>query len=74
MVILIFSLSVKNPYIIDNPSKDLRWGGEVSFKVDLCVGIAEGKKKSKGVPRCKIVSIIIADASFDITDEVKCCV
>lgn len=38
------------------------------------MAIAEGKKRGKGVPRCKIVSILIADASYDITEEVKLCV
>lgn len=59
---------------LDNPDKDLRWGGETAFKIDLCVAIAEGKKKSKSIPRCKIVSILIADAPFSIVDEVKLCV
>ena len=38
------------------------------------MALAEGKKRSKWTPRCKIVSILIADASFDIIDEVKACV
>lgn len=59
---------------VDNPSKDLSWGGETAFKVDLCLALAEGKKRSKWTPRCKIVSILIADASFDIVDEIKVCV
>jgi hypothetical protein len=52
----------------------LSWGGEVSFKVNVCLSIAEGKNKIKGLDRCKIVSIIMGDSSFDILDEIKMCV
>jgi hypothetical protein len=52
----------------------LKWGGEVQFKVDACLRIAEGKKRAEGVARCKIVSILVADAIFDIIDEVRLCV
>ena len=58
----------------DNPDKDLKWGGEVQFKIDLCMRIAEGKKRPEGVARCKIVSILVADAVFDVLDEVRLCV
>lgn len=46
----------------------------MQFKVDLCLRIAEGKKRAEGVARCKIVSILVADATFDIVDEVRLCV
>jgi hypothetical protein len=46
----------------------------VQFKVDICLRIAEGKKRAEGVSRCKIVSILVADAIFDIVDEVRLCV
>lgn len=59
---------------LDNPDKDLKWGGEVQFKIDICIRIAEGKKRAEGVSRCKIVSILVADALFDIVDEVRLCV
>jgi hypothetical protein len=52
----------------------LKWGGEVQFKIDLCIKIAEGKKRAEGVSRCKIVSILVADSVFDIVDEVRACV
>ena len=44
------------------------------MKVDVCIKIAEGKKRAEGVNRCKIVSILMADAPFDITDELRLCV
>lgn len=34
---------------IDNPTKDLHWGGEVAFKINVCLNLAEGKNKPKGV-------------------------
>lgn len=46
----------------------------MSFKVDVCINLAEGKNKPKGVDRCKIVSIIMGDSTFDIMDEIKLCV
>ena len=46
----------------------------MQFKIDLCIKIAEGKKRAEGVSRCKIVSILVADAIFDILDEVSLCV
>jgi len=46
----------------------------VQFKIDICVKIAEGKKRAEGVSRCKIVSILMADAIFDVVDELKACV
>ena len=55
-------------YDLDNPTKDLNWGSQVSFKVNVCLNIAEGKNRSKGVDRCKIVSILMGDATFDIID------
>ena len=44
------------------------------MKVDICIKIAEGKKRAEGVNRCKIVSILMADAQFDVTDELRLCV
>lgn len=38
------------------------------MKLDLCIKIAQGKKRAEGVNRCKIVSILMADAIFDVTD------
>lgn len=46
----------------------------MQFKIDLCIKIAEGKKRAEGVSRCKIVSILMADALFDVADELKVCV
>ena len=43
------------------------------MKIDLCIKIAEGKKRAQGVNRCKIVSILMADAIFDVIEEVKLC-
>ncbi len=40
----------------------------------MCIKIAEGKKKSLNVPRCKIDCILLGDSTFDIYDEVKLCV
>ena len=67
MVTLIFSSSVIIANIVDNPEKDLRWGGEVQFKIDVCLRIAEGAKPKKKF-RCKIVSILMGDSTFDIMD------
>ena len=58
-------------FLVNNADKDLSWGGEVSFKIDLCIKIAEGKKRPYGVKRCKIVSILMGDAEFDVIDEIK---
>ena len=44
------------------------------MKVDLCIKIAEGKKRAEGVNRCKIVSILMADAIFEVTEELRICV
>ena len=74
MAILISFYWVHISLKVDNPDKDLQWGGEVQFKIDVCIKIAEGKKRAEGVSRCKIVSILVADAIFDIIDEVKVCV
>lgn len=46
----------------------------MAFKINLCLSIAEGKNKPKGVDRCKIVSIVMGDATFDVMDEIKLCV
>lgn len=46
----------------------------MQFKIDLCIKIAEGKKRAEGVSRCKIVSVLVADSTFDIVDEVRACV
>lgn len=43
------------------------------MKIDLCIKIAEGKKRAEGVSRCKIVSILMADAIFDVIEEIKIC-
>ena len=43
------------------------------MKIDLCIKIAEGKKRAEGVNRCKIVSILMADAIFDVIEEVRIC-
>lgn len=59
--------------IPDNPEKDLHWGGEVQFKIDACLRIAEGAKPKKNF-RCKIVSILMGDSTFDIVEEIKLCV
>lgn len=53
----------------DNPERDLSWGGEVEFKIDVALRLAEGKKK--GQPNCKIVSLLVGDALFDELEEVK---
>ena len=39
--------------------------------MDLCIKIAEGKKRVEGVKRCKIVSILMGDADFDVMDEIR---
>jgi hypothetical protein len=39
--------------------------------MDLCIKIAEGKKRAEGVKRCKIVSILMGDADFDVADEIR---
>ena len=46
----------------------------MSFKISVCLGIAEGKNKQKGVDRCKIVSIVVGDSTFEVIDEIKLCV
>lgn len=38
------------------------------MKISLAIKIAEGRKRAEGVNRCKIVSILMADALFDVTD------
>lgn len=45
----------------------------MQFKIDTCLRIAEGAKPKKNF-RCKIVSIVMGDATFDIIDEIRLCV
>lgn len=56
-------------FLLNNPDKDLSWGGEVTFKINLALKLAEGKKR--GQPNCKIVCVLIADAPFEVLDELK---